>query len=141
MAKVREIAGTAADPLVEFVDLFIDGKTYRLAYDFFAIAKAEQAVNALRAPGEEKCNLLHGIAAIMAKGVDARQQLGLFYGALLPGQPKMTLEQTARLIRIDTLPGIYDAMGAAYSASMPSEGDLAKGPTEGAAEGGAAPDS
>ena len=137
------IAGTADDPTVEFAELEIDGQTYHLAYDYHAIARAEGLLNGQRRrpvrdkdgtltdPGEEKVSLLHGIAAVMNSGADARELEGLFYAALGPAQPDITLKQADRLIRLDTIPDICRAIEKAYIASMPTKKQLAQNPTVG----------
>lgn len=122
MAKRDSVAGTAADPVVESVPLEIDGKTYRLFYDFNAIAEAEQAAG---------CNLMHGIAVVMLNGMDARQFRGLLYGALRVAHPKMTLLDAGNLIRIDTMPEIRRALVLAWNASLPEGKKIAEDPTEG----------
>jgi hypothetical protein len=118
MAKRDKVTGTPADPLVEYVPLELGGKTYSLVFTFLSLARAEQAVNALRAPGEEKCNLLHGIAVIIFHGMDAREMLGMFYGALLPAWPKATLEDASALLGIDTWSEVHEALLKAYKLSM-----------------------
>lgn len=110
MPRLQTVAGTSADPLVQFEKLEIDGQTYHLAYDFNAIAEAEKLVG---------CNLLEGIAAILMHGMTAEQFRGLFYAALRKARPKMTLEQAGSLVRIDTMPDIREALLRAYNASLP----------------------
>jgi len=110
MAKRETAASTTSDPVVDFAALKIDGETYRLAYDFNAIADAEKLADA---------NLLHGIAGLLGKGANAAQIRGLLYAALRKAHPKLTLPQVGSLIRIDTIPDIYGAIEAAYRLSLP----------------------
>ena len=122
MAKRNAVAGTASDPVVEFAKVEIDGETYRLAYDFNAIAEAEKLADA---------NLLHGIAGLLGKGANAAQIRGLLYAALRKAHPKLTLAQAGALIRIDTIPDIYDAIEAAYRLSLPEAKKHLLGPLPG----------
>lgn len=121
----KSVAGTSSDPVVEFATLEIDGKAYRLSYDFNAIAEAEK---------EAGCNLLHGIAVILLRGMNAGQLRGLLYAALRQAHPKMTLSGAGRLIRIDTMPSITTAIIEAWNASLPEAKKIAEDPTEGAVE-------
>jgi hypothetical protein len=111
-----------ADPLVEFATLRIDGESYNLVYDFNAIAEAEKLA---------QCNLLHGIASLLASGATAMQLRGLLYAAMRKAHPKMTIDKAGELIRIDTMPDIYEALGEAYRNSMPEAKKLAEDPTAG----------
>jgi hypothetical protein len=108
----RRVAGTEADPTVEFAELEVDGKTYHLAYDFGAIAEAEKALG---------CNLLAGMAGVMVQDgyYSASQVLGLLYAALRKAQPKMTIQEAGRLCRIETIPEIVSAIREAYNKSLP----------------------
>lgn len=132
MPKRNSVTGTDADPLVEYVPLTIGGKTYQLAFTFLALARAEQVVNRFRAPGEDKCNLLHGLAMIVFTGLDVRELLGLLYGALLPTNPKISLDDTSRLINAANMSDIHEALLYAYRASLKIE-KTTPDPPEGAA--------
>lgn len=147
------LAGTVDDPTISFVELEIEGQSYKLAYDFMAIARAEGIVNGLRATGEEKINLVHGLAGLLSGIVnetfdpnspalaylDARQALGLFHASLLIAQPKITLQETARLMLPLRLDAISAAVIQAYLEYMPEVRKLRKDPTSAANEGGASP--
>jgi hypothetical protein len=106
------VAGTASDPTIQFAPLEIDGKTYRLTYDFNAIAQAEAASG---------CNLLQGVAGFLLNTANAAQYRGLLYAALLKAQPRMTIDQAGNLVRIDTMPDIRRALAEAYNLSMPEK--------------------
>lgn len=122
MARRKTVAGTAADPLVEFVTLEIDGESYKLAYDFNAIAEAEKIA---------ECNLLQGIAGVLLNNMTAKQLRGLLYAAMGKAQPKTTLAKAGALCRIDTMPDIRDALLKAYNASLPEEKKILADPPEG----------
>jgi hypothetical protein len=92
-----------------WASLTIAGETYRLIYSFNAIAEAET---------EAGCNLLHGISAALLNTMSAAQMRGLFYAALKPFQPAMTLAVAGAMIRIDTLPDIFEAISEAYKLAM-----------------------
>jgi len=110
MPKSESVASTPADPVAQFAELKIDGETYHLAYDFNAIAEAEKLAGA---------KLLLGIAGLMNTACTAAQLRGLLYAGLRKAQPKMTIAEVGQLIRIDTLPAVYEAIRVAYEASMP----------------------
>lgn len=109
MAK-RSVAGTAADPTVPFAELEIDGKAYRLAYSFNAIAEAEHVA---------ACNLLVGLERL--SDLTALQLRGLLYAALGVANPKITIEQAGALVRLDTILPITLALAQAYRLSMPDK--------------------
>lgn len=125
----RSVAATFADPVVEFATLEIDGKVYRLSYDFNAIAEAEQ---------EAKCNLLHGIAMLAMHGLNAAQYRGLLYAGLRMAHPRITIRDAGRMLHDpDNLPVVRKALIEAWNLSMPEEKKIAEDPTGG--EGGNAP--
>jgi hypothetical protein len=107
----KSVANTAADPTIQFAELEIDGVKYKLAYSFNAIAEAEAVAG---------CNLLEGLRH-MAVDVSAAQLRGMLYAAMTVAQPKVTLEQAGKLIRLDTLPAITLALGEAYYLSFPEQ--------------------
>jgi len=119
MAK-RTVADTVLDPTVKYATLEIDGTSFKLAYDFNAIAEAEKVAG---------CNLLLGLAKILISGADASQIRGLLYAALRKAQPKMTIDDAGTLIRIDNLVDIQNAILEAYRLSMP-EAKKNEDPTE-----------
>jgi hypothetical protein len=139
----RSVANTSADPTVEFAELQIDGVTYRLSYDFNAIAEAEEIA---RRAGEP-INLLEGIATVMFNSMNAAQLRGLLWAAMRkahramtmtdkrkPGDvPVPTLAKVGALIGIDAMPDIRDALLRAWNASMPEGKKFLKDPPEGAA--------
>ena len=104
----HNVAGTAADPLIQFAELELDGQDYRLAYSFNSIAEAEKVAG---------CNLLSGLWDL--SNLTALQLRGLFYGALRIAHPDMTIATAGDLIRIDTTAAILEALGRAYGLSMP----------------------
>ena len=106
----RSVAGTAADPLIQFSTLEINGETYRLAYSFNAIALAESVAG---------CNLLEGLRNL--SNLSASQLRGLFYAALSVANPKITLEEAGALIAVDGTVQITDAVVEAYILSMPKK--------------------
>lgn len=121
----KSVAGTGSDPVIEFAALEIDGEQYKLAWDFNAIAEAEKITGA---------NLMHGIAVVMLNGMNAQQFRGLFYAALKLAHPKTTLESAGKLIRIDTMPDIRNALISAWNASLPEAKKIAEDPTAGGEE-------
>lgn len=101
------------DPAVKFVPLVIDGREYKLAWSWWAIAKAEQAC-----PGT---NLMQGIAAFLLNTANVTQHIAMLYAAMSLAQPAMTPEQVAQLFSFDVLPDIRIALIEAYNASVPEK--------------------
>ena len=128
------MAKTPADPIVEYVPLEIDGETYRLAYDFNAIAEAENLINVAIPDPRYQVNLLQGIARVLLGAPTANQLLGLLYAALRMAHPKMTMAQVAALIRIDTTEDVVNGLVRAYNASCPEEKKILADPTGGGGE-------
>jgi hypothetical protein len=108
--RKRSVAGTAQDPTIQFAKLEVDGNAYKLAYSFNAIAEAETSAG---------CNLLGGLENLGS--LTALQFRGLLFAALSVAQPKMTIEEVGRLIRLDTKSAIANALAEAYQLSMPEK--------------------
>ena len=106
----RSVAGTAVDPTIQFSTLVIGEKAYKLAYSFNAIAEAEAVAG---------CNLLSGL--LILHDLTALQLRGLLYAALTVAQPETTLDEAGKLITIDAMYAITEALAQAYSLSMPSK--------------------
>jgi hypothetical protein len=109
MAK-RSVAGTAADPTVEYVPIELSGSTWKLAYDFNAIAEAESITG---------CNLLQGVGGVLLHTMTATQFRGLFYAALRRAHPEITIHQAGLLMTIENMADIREALLKAYGVSMP----------------------
>jgi hypothetical protein len=103
--------------------LTVDGKDYPLAWNFNAVAMAEQLL-----PG--RVNLLKACETLSDLG--AMEFLGLLYAAIRSGDPasKITLLQVGDLLRLDTLPQAVDALGAAYTYSIPANAEPEPVPEE-----------
>lgn len=113
MARRDSVAGTVADPVVEYATLEVDGLTYSLCWDFNAIAEAEKIVDG---------NLMHGIGALIApngSGMTAVQTRGLLYAAMRKAHINVTLKEAGHLIRIDTIVDVNNAIVKAYTLSLP----------------------
>jgi hypothetical protein len=112
MAKRTTVAGTPADPIAEYTPLVIDDQAWNLRYSYNAIAEAEKAT------GE---NLLLGMATTIINGMNASQLRSLLWASLKPAHPKLTLEQTGDLIRLDTMKDVQTAIKESYLAAMPEK--------------------
>ena len=109
MATRKLAPGRADNPTVRYVDLTIGDQTFKLIFDFNAIATAEQVA---------KVNLLQ---AIEFKGMNAQQYRGLLYAALLKRHPSITLPEVGDLITLERMPSITDALLEAWKRSMARE--------------------
>ena len=113
------------DPLLPRTPVTIDGKRYDLCFTFNALAQAKIG---LRARGIH-FNLLRSLD-LAEIDVDAIQPL--FYAALLPFRPEMTVEEAFALVTLQTcdviLMGIVEAYGAAFGAQREEGGPPPAGP-------------
>lgn len=98
--------------------LELDGEKYELVFDYNAVAEAEAETGGM-------VNLLHGI--LYLNSMSALQLRGLFYAALKPKQPKITLAEAGSLINLETMPLIMAGLAEAWKLSMP---EAAKNPTD-----------
>lgn len=99
---------TPPTPVMQFADLTVDGETYKLVYDYNAIAEAEAVT---------RTNLLTGLENLTE--LTAAQLRGLLYAALAVAHPDITVRNAGKMIRLDTLPTITKALATAYNLSMP----------------------
>ena len=113
---MKKLNRPAPDPVTDAATLEIDGRKYRLVYDFNAIADAEVSAG---------CNLLHGMTATMVNRMSAGQLRGLFFAALRRAHPTITMAAAAALVRLDTMPSIVEKLCECYALSFPA----AKNPT------------
>lgn len=99
-------------PTVHFEPLEVDGITYRLAFDYNAIAEAEQAAG---------INLLEGMGKVLLGAMTAGHLRALLYAALLKAHPGITLDQAGDLLGIHNSVDVRDALLRAWNASCPPE--------------------
>ena len=100
----------AADPTVRYTKLTLEGETYSLAFDFNALAVAEE-ISGL--------NLLQAMRSL--GDLSVAQTRALLYAALLKKQPKLTLTEAGNLLNFRSLPVITKALGEALTNSLPEE--------------------
>ena len=100
----------AADPTVRYTKLALADVIYLLAFDFNAMALAEE-ISGL--------NLLQSMRSLGDLSVS--QTRALLYAALLKKQPKMTLADAGNLLNFRTLPLITKTLGEALTNSLPEE--------------------
>jgi hypothetical protein len=112
MAK-KSVAGTPADPTVQFTPVVIAGQTYQLAYKFNALAEAERLTG---------CNLLQGMGGLILGGMTALQFRAMLYAGLQKAYPETTLEQAGDLIEAamkdGTVNDIKEALLTSYGVSF-----------------------
>lgn len=100
------------NPTFRYSTLSIDGVEYKLAYSFNSIAECE---------AESRCNLLEGLDSL--DSMNALQLRGLFYAALKPLQPLMTVEQAGDMIAVNGIVGVAAAVAVAYKLSLQRTAD------------------
>lgn len=110
--KRPSVAGSAADPTVEFAVLEIDEQKYKLAWDFNALALAEEKTGV---------NLLDGMAGFFLNTATLSQYRGLLWAAMLKAHPGTTIEQAGMLLHAHNLPDIRRALAQAYNLSLPEK--------------------
>lgn len=103
----KNIAGTAADPTVRFTPLTLNGQTYQLAYDFEAIAQAEELTG------------LSLLVGVNWSQIGVRQIRAMLYASLLKAQPKITLDDLTPLLTVRNIAPIERALAAAWVESTP----------------------
>jgi hypothetical protein len=115
--KLETVAGGPADPTLQFTDLIVGGKTYKLIFDFDSIAFAE---------AQTGIPLLVGIDWSKITAVQMRAML---YASMLRGQPQMkdnpakSLEEVAKLLRPKNMIAIESALVKAWGDSTPENPD------------------
>ena len=105
---------------MKFAKVTIDGVEHTLAYDFNEICKAEEYTG---------CNLLGALQHL--NELHATELRGLFLAALeagpeqaFPGKsPQDALEEAGKLIRLDTVIPIIEALSKAYQLSLPENSE------------------
>lgn len=102
---------SAADPTVRYAKLKLDGKTFLLAFDFNAMAIAEQMSG---------INLLQALRSLSDLSVS--QTRALLYAALLK-KHRMTLAQVGDLMNLPSLPLITEALSETLANMLPEETD------------------
>jgi hypothetical protein len=90
MAHKKTVANTPIDPTTPKVKITLGGTDYFLAWDFNALALAENMTG------------INMLEAMTFQGVGAVKLRALFYAALLKYQPDITLEQAGSLIPLQT---------------------------------------
>lgn len=108
--------------LTQYTELTLGKKTYKLAYDFDAIAKAEEITG------------LQLLLGINWHKLTAAQLRGLLYASLLKGQPEMKLADLNPLMRPKHLSEIAEAVVSAWVASNKDEEENPQTPELAAAE-------
>lgn len=103
---MKSVSGTALEPVYNFHNLELNGKTYKLAFSYNAIAKAE------RVAGVNLMKALH------LQDLDTNQFMATFFAALSVAHPKITLDQAGELISLDNFPAIREALLHAWAKSM-----------------------
>lgn len=107
-----KIAGTAADPMIEFAKLEINGQTYELTFQLGALRKAERALG--RA-------LLTDFAALFQVSVRLEELDVLLFAATRVAHPDLTMEQVEGLIELGTAGDVRDALWQAYRLALPAK--------------------
>ena len=89
--------------------LTIDGVEYTVTYDFNRIADVEEQTGT---------NLLIALERLLK--LSAKQLRGLLFAAIERDGARLSLAEVGKLIRVDTLALITDALAGAYRASLPA---------------------
>jgi hypothetical protein len=118
----------AVDPTLPKVSMTLNGEEYFLCFTFGALASAEAK---LRKLGIE-ANLLR---ALDLSNLDATHLVPLLYAALITHKPDISPEQVAKMVRLQDIPAIFQALAKAYVESLAEpEKDKKSRPSEPQAE-------
>jgi hypothetical protein len=108
----QQVANTAIDPTIDFTDIVLDGKTYKLTFDFASLAQAEAAL----APKHPEINLLRHL---FHDGVYRLEQIQeLFACSLYKAQPDLDYDAAKALVNMRTIVPVAAAVLTAWKASM-----------------------
>ena len=102
ITRNAEAETLAANPIVQFTDVELKGKIYKLCWDFHAIAIAEELT-------DQDLLLRNEPSRITAK-----QLRGMLYAGLLRAHPEITLDEVTDLITFKNAPNIADALTKAW---------------------------
>lgn len=103
------VANTAADPTLQFTELKLGKKTYKLCFDFDAIARAEEMTG------------MPLMAGVDFSNVGIRRVRAMLYASALKAQPEATLDEFTRLITPASIKKIERALVEAWVASVEQE--------------------
>jgi hypothetical protein len=109
--KNRIVKSAFPDPTVPEVSVEIDGSTYRLCFDFAALAVAKAKLR----EAHVEINVL---GALNFNAIDVDTLPALFFAATQAYHPDLSWEQARGLVSLRTAPGIFSAVRAAYIAAM-----------------------
>ena len=103
------VAGTTEDPTIQFTELTLGNKTYKLCYDFDAVAKAEALTGMALLAGVDWTNItLPRIRAML-------------YASALKADPKVTLGEFTKHITHRNILRIQIALADAWTESTPEK--------------------
>lgn len=126
MAKTVKITERPElDPTLPKTELKLGKQTYLLCFTFKALAVAQKNLRDIGV----NVNLLH---ALDLSNVDAEKLIPLLYAALITHQPEITPLEVITLVTFKNLGSIFEALVAAYGASLadPSDEDAKADPTK-----------
>lgn len=109
--RKREIANTPLDPTAPHASVTIDGKEYRLCFDFAALAEARAY---FRKQGRNDVNLLRALMS-----VDADSVWIVFPCAIHKFHPEISYEDAQAMLTIPVAFVVADAIIQAWNLSVP----------------------
>lgn len=122
MPEQNTVAGTPADPTLAFTDLKLGNKTYKLCFDFDAIAIAEEISG------------MPLMAGVNFSNVGVKRVRAMLYASALKAQPEVTLKEFTRYITPVNIKKIEKALLEAWVACVEKEEtEEGENPTEPAA--------
>ncbi len=101
------VANTTEDPTLEFTELKLGKKTYKLLYDFDAIAKIEAATGIPLLLGFDHAQINSAVRCA-----------AMLHASMLRAQPDITFEEVKRLIKPTNIGQIAQALNKAWYASI-----------------------
>ena len=111
MARKKISGKPAVDPTLPDVSVEINGKVYRLAYTFAALALAQAKLKTVN-------GTINVFRAVMFTDVDPIDLCVLFYAGLQANHPDLTYDEACELITLQNYGDVFKACYKAYTESM-----------------------
>jgi hypothetical protein len=128
MSQHETVAGTPADPTIQFVPLTLGKKTYQLCYDFDAVAKAEDMTG------------LPLLAGVDWRNISIRRIAAMLYASALKADPDVTLAEFKPLIKHGSIGKIQIALAQAWVENQGDEEESTASQSEDSTENPPVPD-
>jgi hypothetical protein len=110
--KAKQVANTDIDPTIDFTQIILDGKTYKITFDFASLAKAEAAL----LPKHPEICLLRQLCYDGQYRLEQIQEL--FACSLYKAHPDLDYDDAKALVNLRTIGPVTIAVLKAWEKSM-----------------------